>query len=381
VLNDGCRFAAEAPGPSMREIKSLTGLRGFAALWVCLLHYTWGWKGPGFWLSVATHGEEGLDVFFILSGFILSYVYSGQFQTTLSGSDYLAFLRARFARVYPLHFFMLMGWVAFVLLGVIELNKGDTVQAFILNLFLLHAWGFVDLISWNQPSWSISSEAFAYLLFPFLGALLFRRPWLNAPIIGLAAAWSLSFSPPYPRLISKLIRHGYLHPGVQFANGVSLFHFFSLFVAGMVLFVATRKMQNILPSLANYGIMLAGLGLLAYSCTIPFYDPIVIIGSCLLIAALFRDEGAASLIFGNTVAVFLGEISYALYLSHILCGVVITIYFGLVPLWIKLAIALFVSICLYFGLERPCRGWIRTHLKLPTSAHRHVSAHIYPQAP
>jgi peptidoglycan/LPS O-acetylase OafA/YrhL len=63
-----------------RDIPALTGLRGFAAVWVLTRHYTNGTEGNGFWSDIAFHGgANGVMIFFVLSGFILSHVYRNQF--------------------------------------------------------------------------------------------------------------------------------------------------------------------------------------------------------------------------------------------------------------------------------------------------------------
>src|SRR5258705_5569923 len=83
-----------------RDIPALTGLRGVAAFWVVLFHMEWGSSIP-----IIEKGYLGVDVFFILSGFVLMHVYAG-FETT--DFDYVRFIKARIARIYPLHIFALL---------------------------------------------------------------------------------------------------------------------------------------------------------------------------------------------------------------------------------------------------------------------------------
>ena len=83
------------------RIEGLTGLRGYAALWVLLLHFTYNWDSGSAVRQVAAHGAYGVIVFFVLSGFILSYVYAGTFAKGVTAGSYRRFLWHRFARVYP----------------------------------------------------------------------------------------------------------------------------------------------------------------------------------------------------------------------------------------------------------------------------------------
>jgi peptidoglycan/LPS O-acetylase OafA/YrhL len=75
------------------NIPALTGLRGVAAAWVALFHLTVG-------VPILRHGDLGVDVFFILSGYVLTYVYAGKLANSAA---YFGFIRARLARIYPLH--------------------------------------------------------------------------------------------------------------------------------------------------------------------------------------------------------------------------------------------------------------------------------------
>src|SRR5260221_10237597 len=94
------------------------------------------------------------------------------------------FMVRRLARVYPLHIVMLLVMLLFrfvriglVMAGIVvampaafEVNNA---YSFFLNVFLLHSLGFIDYLSWNAPSWSISVEFYTYLVFGLV--LLFAQ--------------------------------------------------------------------------------------------------------------------------------------------------------------------------------------------------------------
>jgi peptidoglycan/LPS O-acetylase OafA/YrhL len=164
-----------------KDIRPLTSLRFFAAMWVVIFHY---WPNlsasmPG----VVGKGYLGVELFFTLSGFILCHVYLDSVAD--GGFRYFGFLWARLARIYPLHLATLAA------VGVMALTAqaaGRSIEASVLswsslpaNLLLIHAWGFAPVAGWNHPSWSISAEWFAYLTFPLFAWSAWRlrhRPWL-----------------------------------------------------------------------------------------------------------------------------------------------------------------------------------------------------------
>ena len=113
------RQTAVAPRPAMRveHLPSLTPLRGIAALWVVVFHFCWRFPNaqPGDY-GVVREGYLAVDMFFVLSGFVISHVYKESFAKECTARRYSDFLKARIARIYPLHLVMLMVFLAAVAL-------------------------------------------------------------------------------------------------------------------------------------------------------------------------------------------------------------------------------------------------------------------------
>ena len=192
-----------------RQLAALTSLRFFAAYWVVLHHLDDGLR-PNIdaYTGLLRKGYLAVDVFFILSGFILSHVY---WADGVSGRlDYWNFLSKRLARIYPMHITtmalmgLLVGIGAVTGLPVDATAHADAVAA---NLLLIHAWGTTTGLSWNAVSWSISAEWFAYLLFPVMLAVALRFRARPLALVGLAIGW--------------LLVQGFL---VRKIGGVGLFH-------------------------------------------------------------------------------------------------------------------------------------------------------------
>jgi len=137
----------------------LTGVRFFLALGVVLFHCQLQWTLPDEAVGLLDRARLGVDVFFILSGFILTHVY-------LQGDgvpDYRRFLAARFARIYPAHLFILLGMLGLVLLAPlfgVGLEPGRFNPAdFAGTLLLVQAWFPREtMVLWNGPAWSLSAE-------------------------------------------------------------------------------------------------------------------------------------------------------------------------------------------------------------------------------
>jgi peptidoglycan/LPS O-acetylase OafA/YrhL len=160
-------------------IPPLTSLRFFAAMVVVAFHYDPERFSqlPGFFQSWLETGYEAVTFFFVLSGFILAYVYAGA-DFTRRGSR-RAFFAARVGRLAPAYYVALAIALPFYFAEVFE--EGDLTRTEIalhagLVLTALQAWWPDAALAWNPPAWSMSVEWFFYLLFPFALVLARRLP-------------------------------------------------------------------------------------------------------------------------------------------------------------------------------------------------------------
>lgn len=169
----------------------LESLRGVAAVLVVLYHSPWTWGERR--LAWFDHGYLLVDFFFILSGFVMCHAYHAKIIQGMKFRDYFAL---RISRLYPLHLAMLVCWTPYVLLKqgfaaqTGESNEAlaaSNLSSFLSNLLLIQAWGLHDSLSWNGPSWSISAELFAYLVFFVTTVTIDRRGRWWVPL-GLSIA-------------------------------------------------------------------------------------------------------------------------------------------------------------------------------------------------
>jgi len=158
---------------SAEQIRPLTGLRFLAAFYVFIFHIQIRWPlfpSSEFLTNFIGQGAVGMSLFFILSGFLLAYRYGNR------GESYRNYLVNRFSRIYPVYVvaaLLTLPWIG-IPLQADSLYTGIKQIAAIISLFvvdalLLQAW-FPQLFwYWNNSgSWSISVEAFCYVLLPFI---------------------------------------------------------------------------------------------------------------------------------------------------------------------------------------------------------------------
>jgi peptidoglycan/LPS O-acetylase OafA/YrhL len=143
--------------------------------------------------------------FFFLSGYVLSCVYLQNAQI----ADKSKFFAARFARLYPLYFVVLVLDTPELLVSEVQrhgmkIGLTKTAEIFAANVTMLQVWNGSRLLRINPPSWSLCVEAFFYVCFPLLGVLLWRlrgaRVWMTALALyagGQALVWGLR---PYLRV-------------------------------------------------------------------------------------------------------------------------------------------------------------------------------------
>ena len=194
------------PAPRAPELPALTSIRFFAAIAVVAHHYAPSPTGPGAWVadSWIKHGFVGVSLFFVLSGFILTYTYA---PIGVVGSvARKRFGWARVARIYPMHVLGLSLCAPVVIAHRIAKDGVPTgivtsLIAASVNLSMLGAWLQFAASAWNFPSWSLSAEAFFYACFPLvLGRIagLDRRRLVlvGLAVFGLGMALPVAFALP-----------------------------------------------------------------------------------------------------------------------------------------------------------------------------------------
>jgi peptidoglycan/LPS O-acetylase OafA/YrhL len=175
---------ADAPAP---ELPALTSLRGIAAVVVLLFHSSFcayhfaGGAPPWLW----RRGYLAVDLFFFLSGFVLTHVYGRRLGEQGSWRAMRRFFWARFCRIYPASFFTTAVFVLAYTVGKLPFPADASFTKQLIAALLLLQVPWLDVIIINGPSWSISAEWYAYLLFPFVVPLIYRLSGRKAAMFGI----------------------------------------------------------------------------------------------------------------------------------------------------------------------------------------------------
>jgi len=301
---------------NQHRIDAWTGIRAIAAVWVVLFHLAcfnlkvdFGWLTP-----IVGRGELGVDLFFILSGLVISLVHQAEFESWKPDLA-IRFWVLRFARIYPLHLLMLLVMAAFeqtesayswLFKGHAPMHSINSIQDFFLSLFNIHDWETTKTLSFNFPSWSVSAEWFAYLLFPFITLFLcrVRSVWLNLTLI------AISLTCLY---LTCVISH---ETGIGFTYHLGLIRIGTEFITGCCIYNILKTQQKPLPGINLIG--LAALILIPVLILQKVHDIWVVTCMALLLYALPMLSGWVKGIFANRILVFGGEISYAIYMVHAL---------------------------------------------------------------
>lgn len=325
------------------KLEGLTGIRGIAALWVVLLHGSMlhamapaVGKGQGPLWTFASKGWLGVDMFFVLSGFIISYVYQAK-MTRPTWPQLKQFWLARIARIYPLHLVTMLAIGSAALIATQFANYQlqhpslFSLDKAVASLFLVQSWA-PGLRGYNYVSWSVSAEWFAYMLFPLFTVAIFRiqsRLVNLALIAGAFGLMMLSYGGlPIEDDLSPLLR-----VGGEFLVGCLMFNIYR----------ATKSHR-----IFDHLVWLSFAAMIAL-CAVPrplISDFAVIAVTAFLVFSLALAPRAGGRLFSSKLAVYLGKISYALYLVH---GVTFPAFDGISRrLFPKPSLA--VGIALFLGL-------------------------------
>ncbi|MEO1045707.1 MAG: acyltransferase [Pseudomonadota bacterium] len=283
-----------------QKFLELEAVRGVAALMVTLYHFPT--FSPIYENPVIRNGDLMVDLFFVISGFVISYNY---FDNIGSSDKLVAFQKKRFWRLYPLH---LLTFLVFVIIDLTRIvmngESGESPESWKLalyNLLLVQAL-FADELSYNFPSWSISTEFLTYFVFACIAMMAGRLKsaiMLTMFVASAALCWHLD----------------------AFHNvvGYPILRCFYGFFAGVLVHRFYEGGDH-----RRYGWLLSPIiWSLVSIATMAFYDrlaawlPVVIFS--LLVASLAVHAGSSHMtnLLNSRFLQHLGKVSYSIYMWHI----------------------------------------------------------------
>ncbi|MEK4213215.1 MULTISPECIES: acyltransferase family protein [Bacillus] len=357
-----------------KRIKELDSIRGLAALTVVFGHFCLMLPSlpnsikfsP---LRILWAGGEAVIVFYVLSGFVLSMALYH------SKTNYWGYLIKRFVRIYiPYYFWIIITFALFILFSPYEVVglrdwfydrwQGSITKLDIINHFVLLNNFFTE--NYNPVIWSLAQEMRISIVFPFLFLLFYKLSWKKTIL------FALSFS-----LINVFLNMLHIGKAEGFYNGYAdTLHFTSMFMVGMLLFKHQEKLIYSYRNMKkiNKGFLIA-LGVILYLYSILIYgisrndttfllkDWGVVMGvSIFIIMAMSNLKVKAFL--NKSVFVYLGEISYSIYLCHfpimmVLFKLLYTKISILFLLTLCITMTLLFSIVSYHLIEKKCINWAK----------------------
>ena len=351
----------QSTSPRMPQLQALTSVRAFAALYVGLYHMVqprvlWGPIDP-----FMSAGYTSVSFFFLLSGFILTYTHGLEYAA--GKGDRKKFWVSRFARVYPIYLVILL-WSGYV--GRAAFHQPIHILAFLADLLMLQAWSIRMVSFFNVAAWSLSVEAFFYLVFPFI-VLRLRPRTLKTGLMVFAGCYMTSLA------ISGV--GVFIDPVAGWIDGPGGAHDFSFalrrypvlhlpeFACGIALgwIYLQTKITPRSGQIAVWTSLVALLVALASSWQMPFlmlHNGLLLPLFALLVLGL-TQHNILSKVLSAAPLLLLGEASYSFYLLHFNFNEICASAFGwkmsvagLVP---RLLILWPLCICLHLWVERPAR--------------------------
>lgn len=319
----------------MKRIQTLDVFRGLAALSVILYHYTvqyhslYQYPFPRY--MDFTYGALGVQFFFIISGFVI-------YMTVNQSTHWMQFLYRRFSRLYPTFWFCLI--VTALAVGVLGLPGRETsLRDTLVNFTMLpRAFGVREV---DGAYWSLLPEFFFYLLVAFLmGAGVIRKTywWCSVWLVVIVLGNLL----PVPSFIKGLLN---IHWGMFFIIGIMLYH------------IKNKETRTIVPHV---------LIVLCYAATLLILSSVVealLVAAIVVIFYLFVYEKLNWICYKPLV--FLGRISFPLYLLHQNLGYILMNHirplFGGSPLIILPPILFSIGLAtlVHFFIEKPSQRFLR----------------------
>ncbi len=368
--------------PAKYEIRALTGLRAVAATWVVVYHL-WGGTPGRQWAPVTDlvkplfhYGWLGVDLFFVLSGFVLCRNYVRTMGPRPDLRSTLSFYRNRLSRVWPLWAVITIaftGWLVIKHLtiggnhlhGMLRPRVG--IWPLAQQLLLVQVWGRPDFSSSSTVAagWSLSAEWAAYVAFPLLVLVLYRLRRLPTALLGAAALLALV----------PFIHHCWTAPTLDFPWAWA-WRIGGAFVAGALTSLCVDKLQTsarvrtMAPVVASAG--LAELVVVCWWAELNGQNvTLAILIFPILIGSLALSERGPARWLSKPWMVLGGRLSFALYLVHLCIFEVFWTAMDVVPQfhadspWVALVLpAVFVlpfpcAYLLWRYVEEPARLWIR----------------------
>jgi peptidoglycan/LPS O-acetylase OafA/YrhL len=280
---------------------------------------------------------------------------------------FLDYLKNRLARIYPLYFAGIV-LASLSLIALHNFNLGD----FTLNVLMVQTWFSGKALTLNVPGWSLSIELLFYIIFPFLFNKFYSKMTGVNHYISLAIIliW----------ITTQILVYLLLNQNLVSAFPISksdltyfpLIHLNEFLVGNLAgIYFLNRKIEKQNFEIHIFGLLILLILVLKYPIGIDIHAGLLALIFIPLIILIASNNGKMSTLFESKIAVFLGEISFGIYiLQYVLWQWVsdyrLEIYFGLnkevdftLSFFIRFFLLIFISSVSYLYIEKPLRNQIK----------------------
>lgn len=340
------------------RIEQLTFTRFIAAIFIVIFHF-----GKGCYLFnneyisfVFKQANIGVSYFFILSGFVMIIAYNNN-----NKIFFFEYVKNRLARIYPVYL------LAIFLILAIQLFREINYINLILNILMLQAWVPGKAITINYPGWSLSIELFFYFSFPFLFNYIYKKISLRNITFWIILFWLFSQIMFYLLVKTDLIKISMY--SVKDLHYNPLMHFNEFLIgnlAGLYFINELKDKRKNYFGFILFTIFILFL-LLKFSFGLNYHNGLLSIIFVPFILFLSLSTDKLTQLFSKNIFVFLGEISFGIYILQMPVWVIFSDYrmnkyFGIdkesdfsLSFFIRLLILLIVSSISYLYFEKPIR--------------------------
>ncbi|TWR24583.1 acyltransferase [Mucilaginibacter achroorhodeus] len=347
------------------RIEQLTFTRFLAAILIVVFHFGNGvfpFNLPGL-TTLISFGYIGVSYFFVLSGFVMIVAY-GREQSGISFKNYYL---NRLAKIYPVYITALI-LALLVTKPQVEATKLGS-ETLLIQSFLPRF-----LPSYNLPDWSLSVELLFYLLYPLLLNLFFLKNRIFKIGVFIVGFWMLS------QIINYLL--GLHNNGTEIYHNFIYYHPFvhlNEFLAGnftglvFLRFLQSEYLRSDKPLLALMLVFILGIAWLrwmqlhGFNWAVNFHNGLLVLFFAPLILFLSLNRGFFAKIFNHSLLVFLGEISYCIYILQLPLYTLFNNWFKLnnplTALYFYIVFLIACSSIVYLYIEIPGKRLVRKYLK------------------
>lgn len=341
------------------QIDSLTGLRAVAA-GIVVMHHLIPTQGKGWLTSVLEEFNVGVTIFFVLSGFLITYRYFNRFEK--GKKWFYNYAVNRIARVYPMYFLL----TTFVMCLGVMAGLGIKFQDYLLNITFLRGFFSDYVYSGISQGWTLTVEECFYFSAPLMFLFSRKLPvWVQAVIISLIGLL-------FYLVFRNTNFHGFMN-SLPYIYITTYFGRVFEFAAGMMMAFWIMKRKKI-----KYATAMGGIGFLVFLIvqivinhlngkhaisTLPGYlvnSFALSVAASLFIYGLVEESTVIKAFLQNKVMVLLGKSSYTLYLLHWGMTSYLIHRFIFSHVLVDITVTYLLSILLWYFIEEPCAKYIRT---------------------